>query len=130
MLYKKIISNGDISKAMHAGNVIWQGVIDGMPPDLDDVRNTLYLRYGSNMIYGDKTLVLQSTKYRLIPHIDDDKNFKVFLSPSNIKVVNIYGIVIGVGTTIVTVTISKRNENPRYTQNSFIKKFKIEVLAN
>lgn len=130
MLYKKIISNGGISKVMHDGEIIWQGVIDGMPPDLDDVKNTLYLDYGSNRIYGDKTLILQSAKYQLIPHIDDNKNFKVSLSSSSIRVVDGNGMVIGVGTAIVTATITKREKNPRYTQNSFTKKFRIEVLGN
>lgn len=128
MLYKKITSNGDISKAMHGGDIIWQGVIDGMPPDLNDIKNTLYLKYGTNRIYGDKTLILQDTKYQLIPHIDDYKNFYVSLSSSNTRVVDSYRTVVGIGIATVTVTITKKEKNPRYTQNSFAKKFRIEVL--
>ncbi len=130
MLYKKIISNGDIFKAMHGGETIWEGVIYGMPPDLDDIKNTLYLKYGTNRIYGDKTLILQSKKYQLIPHIDDNRNFKVSLSSSNTRVVDGNGMVIEIGIATVAVTITKRVKNPHYTQNSFAKRFRIEVRGN
>lgn len=50
MLYKKITSNGDISKAMHGGEIIWQQEKKhGISPVLQKAIDYAYIRINGNI---------------------------------------------------------------------------------
>lgn len=127
-MYKNIKSNGDTSKAMCAGVTIWQGIKEGMSPDLQNAQKELYLEYGSNRIYGNKTLYLQSQIYSLIPKVPNINNYDVKFNTSNEHVVDKSGRVFNPGKADVIVQISLKVPNPGYTINTFSKIFKITVV--
>lgn len=99
-----------------------------MPPILQEVKDSLYLKYGSNRIYGDKTLYLQSQIYSLEPDAFNIKDCNVEFYTSNKYVVNEFGKVHDVGVSNVRVEISLKTPDPGYTINTFSKTFKITVV--
>lgn len=127
-MYKAIKANGDISKVLFLEDTVWQGVKEGMPPELQKIKDNLFLEYGSNRIYGDKTLYLQEQKNKLIPSAPNISNFNVKLSSSDTWVVTEGGKVFSSGVSIVTVTVSLKTPDPGYKINSFSKTFKITVV--
>lgn len=127
-MYRAVKSNGDISKVLFLDDTIWQGVKEGMPPELQNIKDNLYLEYGSNRIYGDKTLYLQEQKYKLIPSAPNISSFDIKFSTSNSWVVLESGKVFSEGVANITVTVSLKTPNPGYKINSFSKAFKITVV--
>lgn len=128
-MYKQIISTiSEMKKVLCTNALIWQVIKDGMPPILQEVKDSLYLKYGSNRIYGDKTLYLQSQLYSLEPDASNINECNVKFYTSNKYVVNEYGKVHDVGVSNVRVEISLKTPDPGYTINTFSKTFEITVV--